>query len=388
MSRFTLALVLSFLILSSVIATAQTRYRDPVFAGVDATLGVVYGSALNPATGVVDVLRLDVREPTGDAEMLRPAIVIVHGGGFVGGGRATGQMVALATDYTNLGYVTASISYRLTTPAYKAVDPEGVIEDAKEDFKAAVRFLRANAVSYGIDPERIAAIGSSAGAITVLSGAYVDGEGMTGTPGVSSEITCVVGLWGGLEDPTVIDTGDVPNQLIHGTNDSTVPFSASVAVNQRSTMVGVSSELIPILGAGHAPWGTFFNDHFFDTVAFFFGNLKLGQLVGLRAEPGYSAGGLLTITAVGVAGDQRLSLAAFAPAAFPIADVGILCVDLLGAVPLELSPFDGSSSRLPEVSGTAFVPAVFLGTTVYTQEYHATATGAPRLLTNCVELQF
>ncbi len=82
-----------------------------------------------------------------------PAIVCIHGGGWANGNRANHGKVAQAL--AARGYVTATISYRLSG--------EAPFPAAIHDCKAAVRFLRANAKEYGIDPDNIGAIGLSAG---------------------------------------------------------------------------------------------------------------------------------------------------------------------------------------------------------------------------------
>ena len=82
----------------------------------------------------------------------RPAVVLVHGGGFRGGARQSYLPVAIKL--AERGYVAATVSYRLA--------PRHQFPAAVEDVKAAVRYLRANADRFGIDPDRIGAMGGSA----------------------------------------------------------------------------------------------------------------------------------------------------------------------------------------------------------------------------------
>ncbi len=83
----------------------------------------------------------------------KPCIVVVHGGGWLNGYKSKFRALTLAL--AARGYVTAAIEYRL---GYEARFPAGI-----QDCNAAVRFLRANAAKYGIDPDRIGAVGGSAG---------------------------------------------------------------------------------------------------------------------------------------------------------------------------------------------------------------------------------
>ena len=59
----------------------QARYRDVLFTTVNVTRDIAYGSAISPKTDQTEILRLDRYTQAGDTEKLRPAIVLVHGGG-------------------------------------------------------------------------------------------------------------------------------------------------------------------------------------------------------------------------------------------------------------------------------------------------------------------
>ena len=177
---------------------AGLRYRDEVFAGVTKTSDIVYGQALSQ-TGVDTVLKLDLYEPTGDVAPLRPAIVWVHGGSFKSGAKTSAELVDQATVLGRKGWVSASISYRLSAQGCTVINA-GCVEsiiDATEDAQAAVRFLRAHAADYRIDPTRIAIGGSSAGAITAMNvGFRAVVPGNSGSPGYSSDVKAAVSLSG------------------------------------------------------------------------------------------------------------------------------------------------------------------------------------------------
>ena len=168
------------------------RYRDAVFTAVDRTNDIQYGSAPDRA-GNPEALKLDLYQPSGDTIAKRPVLIWIHGGGFIQGDKASGSTIA--TYFAKLGYVTASINYRLLAPGGCAGErelPPGCEEaalGAQHDAQAAVRWFRAHAAQYRIDPERIASGGGSAGAITsILAGTHSEDPGDSGNPGFSSRI--------------------------------------------------------------------------------------------------------------------------------------------------------------------------------------------------------
>lgn len=118
--------------------------------------------------------KLDLYVPEKAARRPRPAIVIVHGGGWRSGDKRRGQWWRIPAQYAHDGYVAVSINYRLTD---EAPWPAQI-----EDSKAAVRWLRANAEKYGVDPNRIGAYGNSAGAhLVALLGLVKKSAGLEGT---------------------------------------------------------------------------------------------------------------------------------------------------------------------------------------------------------------
>src|SRR6266446_170195 len=134
-------------------------------------------------------LQLNLARPKNGASPL-PAIICIHGGGFRGGTREgyDGFCIKLAQH----GFVAATVTYRLA-PKYQ-------FPAAVYDVKAAVRWLRANAAKYQIDPARIGATGGSAGGhlaqfLGVTAGIQ-EFEGDEGNPEQSSSVTCVVNFYG------------------------------------------------------------------------------------------------------------------------------------------------------------------------------------------------
>ena len=130
-------------------------------------------------------LAMDIYRPKGVWGEL-PAIVCIHGGGWAKGNRTSHAKIAQAL--AARGYVAATISYRLSG--------EAPFPAAIQDCKAAVRFLRANAKELGIDPNKIGAIGLSAGghltALLASSHGVDELEGKGGNPACGSRIQAAV----------------------------------------------------------------------------------------------------------------------------------------------------------------------------------------------------
>jgi len=139
--------------------------------------------------------KLDVYLPADAAPgQKRPALVWIHGGGWTGGTKAENRAKNICRTVAEAGYVAISIDYRLGAGAW----PTNLF-----DCKNAVRFLRANAARYGIDPDRIAVAGGSAGGHLALMVALTAGKpGLEPTgdatpyPGVSSAVRCVANFYG------------------------------------------------------------------------------------------------------------------------------------------------------------------------------------------------
>jgi acetyl esterase/lipase len=99
---------------------------------------------------------LDYYEPKADAgRAQRPAVVAIHGGAWRGGDKAWGEQ--FAEELCPFGYVVFAINYRL------AGRPNGTWPAQIEDVQKAVRYIRANAARFRVDPTRVASLGMSAG---------------------------------------------------------------------------------------------------------------------------------------------------------------------------------------------------------------------------------
>jgi dienelactone hydrolase len=219
---------------------AGTRYLDEVFPDLKVTSDLQYGQAVGH-TGEMENLLLDVIEPKGDRAPIRAAVVWVHGGYFVEGSKTVPWYKEAREQFARAGYVTFSINYRLDPNlpygASEAVTQNRVDElvaatfNAQHDAQAAVRWVRANAVKYRVDPEKIAIAGHSAGGITAHMVAFNDHDpGSSGNPGYSSRVAAAVSAAGGSLPVKMvrIDPLEPPLFIAHGLADDVVPYPAEV----------------------------------------------------------------------------------------------------------------------------------------------------------------
>ncbi len=168
-----------------VLAAAQTLLAQPTPTFNDVQFATVLSDAGDPLA-----LRMDIYTPPG-ATNPTPLVIWVHGGGWQGGTYQTAP--GLALPLLQNGIAVASVQYRLSGTA---IFPAQI-----HDVKGAVRFLRANAATYNLDPSRFAAWGTSAGghlvALLGTSGGVSAAEGDTGgNTGVSSRVQAVVDFFG------------------------------------------------------------------------------------------------------------------------------------------------------------------------------------------------
>jgi len=234
-------------------AAQCVRYSVPLFTSVDVTADLNYGSNIDWNGSTTEQLFIDVYEPSGDVETNRPLVIFIHGGSFVGGERTGTDVVPLATDFAKLGYVTASMQYRLGMnlfPPDSVSATEAVIR-GYHDAKAAVRYMRKLAIDSGnpfrIDESKIMLVGVSAGGFVTTHYAYLDQisempsyvdytkpglggdlEGLSGNAGYSSDITAIVNLCGALRDTAWMQPGDLPILSMHHPDDETVPYGRDV----------------------------------------------------------------------------------------------------------------------------------------------------------------
>lgn len=227
-----------------------------------------------------ETLRLNLARPAGTDRGPFPAVVCIHGGGFSGGTRA--DYDDLCRRFARRGYVAITIDYRLS-PKHKW--PAHI-----HDCKAAIRWLRAHAKEYAVDPERIAAMGSSAGGhlaqFLAVTNDVREFDGDHTHLDQPSRVSCVAawsqasdftreyGVWKGAADAFRAFLGSeltaetrrthvrasplfwvtpnaAPSLIIHGTKDHEVLFLQSVWIYEKLRSAEVDVELLPIEGGGH-----------------------------------------------------------------------------------------------------------------------------------------
>ena len=235
---------------------------------------VVYGK------GAGEDLKLNIARPK-DASGPLPCIVFIHGGGWAAGNKDGHSPQTL--EVAKKGYVGVTVGYRFA--------PKHIFPAQVEDVKCSIRFLRANAEKYGIDKERIGAVGFSAGAhLSMMLGVMDKNDGLEGeggNPEQSSKVNAVVSWFGptdlGTKDwpdasrklveqfvggpqaekadacrraspVTYVNAGDAPMLLIQGTKDRLVPYSQAYLMTDALNKAGVPGRLDMIVGADHG-WG-------------------------------------------------------------------------------------------------------------------------------------
>ena len=234
---------------------ANQRYRSQIFASASSSTAV-YASPPDLITAIATPLSLDVYQPVGDSSTSRPLLVWVHGGGFAYGNR--GGSAGEANDYARLGYVTASIDYRLDPGNHCLQVQAGLytgdqlvqerarcsraIVAARDDAATAIAWLRAHAATYGIDVTRVAVGGDSAGAITAIHvGETLNAPGSP--PPTDVAVRAVLAMSGcnylADADPAwAIDSFDAPIAVSASGGDPLVPFSCSIATVDAAAAVG------------------------------------------------------------------------------------------------------------------------------------------------------
>src|SRR5262249_41922724 len=156
-----------------------------------------------------------------------------------------------ATDLAQKGYVNVSIDYRLAPDGCVGTVTQscltGIVQ-AMQDAQTAVRFLRANAARYRIDPTRIAIGGSSARAITALTVGYTGSTpGLRPSRRFSSGVEAVQSLSGAAIGTTPAADG-APAVLFHGTADPLVPYSWAKATVKAAHEAGLVAQLVTFPG--------------------------------------------------------------------------------------------------------------------------------------------
>ncbi len=222
-------------VLSVVVIAGAAGWYLGYFGATPANLSVTptyQDVAYTPTAGTQ---KLNLYLPAGDGPF--PVVVNIHGGGFKFGDRSmVGAVVGQAL--LDGGYAIASVDYRLSG--------EATFPAAVQDVKAAVRFLRANATQYKLNPDQIVAFGFSAGGnLASMVGTTGDvaefDDPALGNEGVSSRVQAVIDWFG----PT--DFGQMDEQAKAqgcGTSDQTHSTASSFESLYLGATVAESPELV------------------------------------------------------------------------------------------------------------------------------------------------
>jgi acetyl esterase/lipase len=283
------------------VATVMGAVTSLVWAGQSNQSGMTVRRDIEYVPGGHERQKLDLYLPKqADPSGKRPLLVWVHGGAWLGGNKNNPP----ALRFVEKGYAVASINYRLSQHA--------LFPAQLEDCKAAIRWLRANATSYGYDPSRIGVWGASAGGhLVALLGTTGDVKEFDVGPnaGVSSRVQAVCDFFGPTDftkmssfpsamkhdapdapeakliggpvqenkdkvqraNPiTYVTKDDPPFLIVHGDKDPLVPHHQSEILLEALQKAGVQASFYTVAGGGHGGFkdpqvdvlvSTFFDKH-------------------------------------------------------------------------------------------------------------------------------
>lgn len=219
-------------------------------------------------------LSLDIFVPK-DAAQPRPVMLFIHGGGWSKGKKE--DYIYYNVAFAKLGYVTASVQYRLT--------PDHVFPANVQDVKCAIAFLREHAAEYAIDPSTVIAIGGSAGGHLALMAGYAQDPalGCPDNPEADTSVQAVVNIYGVVDCTTPVaiaahqvinyigkpydeakeayedasplhhlDANDPPTLTFHGVIDELVPVSQADTLHTKLAELGVANHYDRVEGWPHS----------------------------------------------------------------------------------------------------------------------------------------
>ena len=192
MKKLTLVICISLVLLVN--AAFAQNYTTKQFGLQITKTNIVYGTATN-YLGATDTLKLDIYKPAGNTNTQRPILILNHGGAWIGGDKSEANIVLIAKEFVQRGYVVASVDYRLgthkanwaMTPFQKAVNAgfhAVYISDSAEvfrawyraiqDLKGAIRFMKARHDLDSTCSEAVFIGGESAGGFNAMGVAFLD----------------------------------------------------------------------------------------------------------------------------------------------------------------------------------------------------------------------
>lgn len=234
-------------------------------------------------------LDMDIYIPKNDSLDKRPLIMLIHGGAFFIGDKATSPYQKWCTHFASLGYVCVSINYRMGFRINsKAI--QRTAYQATQDAHAAMRYLLAKKDIYRIDPDYLFVGGASAGSITAINLAYMRNEnrpeatfsslftddlGDIETSGneyrEDFKIKAIANMWGSVFDLDILNNANTSIISFHGDEDVVLPYRigypfralgefqkvffdemyGSYYIDQKARELGIRSELHTFHGEGH-----------------------------------------------------------------------------------------------------------------------------------------
>jgi acetyl esterase/lipase len=268
--------LISALFLGACQAQSSTALPGTTSAAYLNKLGTIENNVSYSVEDIIN-LKLDIYYPS-TANWPVPAVIYLHGGAWVQGDKSDAAGSPEVSELIKRGFLVASVNYGLA--------PQYTILEQEENVKCAIRFLRANASYYGINPDKIGAIGASAGGhLASIIGTTDKSAGMDNSGGFfeqSSRVQAVVDMYGptdlgalfngcppvvmqellGTSNPnaavldkvspmTYISADDPPFLILHGDKDVVVPLAQSQALYQKLLAAGVPVTLVVVQNGDH-----------------------------------------------------------------------------------------------------------------------------------------
>jgi len=234
-------------------AYAALLYIDPIY-GFQETENIQFATG-KTTSGNMPLL-LDVYQPTdignGKVQTNRPAVVVQDGGAWTSGNKDNGRVTEIAEYMARRGYTVFIADYRQVGDSPAKVDPGpwtglnpsahssglgaatqfvypgiNTLEVGIEDFASAITYVRTNAATYGIDPNHIAGVGGSAGAINLLDLQY-NGNTTAASYRTQANISAVGSMMG---DWDKVVSGGAPLFLWNNALDPLIFYNSDVEPN-------------------------------------------------------------------------------------------------------------------------------------------------------------
>lgn len=265
--------ILFFMCVGLVFRSNAQRYLQEVFEEVTVTPNVVYGMNASVLTyqifgeAIPQTLVMDVYEPTGDNETSRPVVLYFHTGNFLpypqnggtGGFKTDSTAVEICTRLAKLGYVAASVDYRIGWNPIAETQPErsytliNAAYRGVQDCRTAIRYFRMTEADqgnpFGIDGSRIAVWGQGTGGYIAFAAATLDNwlEDIATLPkfnwvppGMSDPIPMVVEAINGNADGTTFGINPLDGDTLCYVNHPGWPSDFSVMINTGGAMGDLS----------------------------------------------------------------------------------------------------------------------------------------------------